>query len=54
MKCFKCNTEMKCYDDINYETVRMDFEKCPKCNSKAEIIYNISTHTISKVIWREK
>ena len=23
---------MKCYDDINYEAVRMDFEKCPKCN----------------------
>lgn len=54
MNCFKCQSEMKCYDDINYDTIRIDFEKCPVCNSKAEIRYNIHDRNISKVIWTEK
>lgn len=53
MKCFKCQTEMECYDDVNYETERIDFERCPTCNSKADITYNRDM-SVSKVVWTEK
>lgn len=41
---------MECIDDICYTTVRIDFEQCPKCHSKADIIYN-SKNEIAKVEW---
>jgi len=33
MKCFTCHTEMICYDDVNEESVRIDYVKCPKCGT---------------------
>src|SRR5512138_57477 len=39
MKCLTCNTEMVCYNDVNDIYQRIDWLKCPKCDSKAEIIY---------------
>ncbi len=51
MKCFTCKEEMKCYDDINDISVRIDFVKCPKCNSMAEIIYHPINGYILKVDW---
>ena len=52
MKCIKCNTDMKCYDDVTYSCVRIDFVICPSCGSKAEIEYDSSKDmNIDKVTW---
>ena len=51
MKCIKCKTNMTCYDDVCYTGARIDFKKCSKCNSEADIIYN-SNNEIVKVEWR--
>lgn len=53
MKCHTCKTEMKCYDDVNDMSVRIDWLKCPKCNSWAEVTYGNNGEYIEKVIWRE-
>jgi hypothetical protein len=51
MKCFTCKTEMICYDDVNESHTRIDWVKCPKCNSTAEIQYGIHENYIEQVIW---
>jgi len=51
MKCLICKTKMECYDDVNTELARIDFEKCPKCQSKSEIHYGNHGEHIKKVIW---
>ena len=50
MKCIKCNTDMKCYDDVTYSCVRIDFVICPLCGSKAEIEYDNSKKASYKEI----
>lgn len=40
MECMACGKTMVCYDDINDEIYRIDWLKCPKCGSWAEITYN--------------
>lgn len=52
MKCHCCGEEMKCVDDVNEATVRIDWMKCPKCSSFAEIEYNTCTHNIDQILWR--
>jgi Zn finger protein HypA/HybF involved in hydrogenase expression len=52
MKCFTCKTEMKCTDDINEETVRIDWLECPKCNSNAYVSYGNHGEYIEKVVWK--
>ncbi len=52
MKCLTCKTEMKCIDDVNEIHARIDFVECPKCKSKADIIYGNNGEYIKKVIWR--
>jgi hypothetical protein len=42
---------MKCTDDVNQETVRIDWLECPKCGSKAEIRYYNHGECIEKAIW---
>ena len=51
MKCFTCKTEMICEDDVNDIIVRIDWEKCPKCGSKAEIDYGEQGEYVNKIIW---
>ena len=51
MKCYACGENMKNVDDINDMAIRMDFKKCPKCGSAAQIVYNVQEGYIIKVIW---
>ena len=52
MKCHTCKTEMICYNDVNEISTRIDFEKCPKCNSKADITYgNNGEYALKVVLW---
>ena len=53
MKCFTCGTEMKCVDDVNEISTRIDFVECPKCKSKADIVYeNNNCEYIKEVNWK--
>lgn len=51
MECYTCKTKMECVDDINTEFLRIDWFKCPKCKSKAEVIYGNHGEYIKRVIW---
>lgn len=52
MECITCKTKMKCVDDVNDISIRIDWEECPKCGSKAEIQYGENGKYITKVIWQ--
>jgi Zn finger protein HypA/HybF involved in hydrogenase expression len=52
MKCHTCKTQMKCTDDVNDQTVRVDWFECPKCHSTSEIHYGNNGEYIEKVIWK--
>lgn len=55
MKCLECGTEMKCVDDINTISTRIDWEKCPKCGATAEIEYSSSVDLkLKRVLWERK
>jgi len=51
MKCVTCKTQMECVDDVNNIGMRIDWEKCPKCGSKAEIEYGNNGEYVKQVIW---
>ena len=51
MNCLNCKTEMKCIDDVNEISVRIDWEECPVCKSQAEIIFDRNDMSIEKIIW---
>jgi len=54
MKCITCETEMKCVNDVNDISTRIDWLDCPKCGSTAEITYGTNgaeRQLIKKVIW---
>ena len=51
MKCFTCKTKMKCINDVNDISVRIDWYECPKCNSSSEIIYGNNGEYINEVKW---
>ncbi len=51
MKCITCATTMKCVNDVNDISIRIDWVECPKCKSKAEIQYGNNGEFMSKVIW---
>jgi Zn finger protein HypA/HybF involved in hydrogenase expression len=51
VKCITCKTKMKCVDDVNNIHTRIDWEECPKCKSKAEIIYGNNGEYINKIVW---
>ena len=40
MDCMTCGDEMICYDEVNDETLRIDWFRCVRCSSWAEIAYN--------------
>lgn len=40
MKCLQCQSEMKCVNDVNDISTRIDWLKCPVCGSTGTIIYN--------------
>lgn len=50
MKCFTCKTEMVCYDYVNHIEARIDLVECPKCGSKADIVYD--DDEVSQIQWR--
>lgn len=52
MTCLCCGEQMKCVDDVNNNTTRLDWERCPKCNSFAEIEYNVHNGNIETVLWK--
>ena len=52
MKCYTCKTKMKCYDDVVAIGTRLDFLKCPLCNSKATIHYGNDGEYITGVEWK--
>jgi uncharacterized protein (UPF0212 family) len=51
MECLTCHTRMECYNDVNDVDIKIDFLKCPKCNSKATVYYNRARKYKEKVIW---
>ena len=51
MKCHTCKTVMKCVNDVNEISVRIDWVECPKCGSKADIIYGDHGEYIREVHW---
>lgn len=51
MECYTCKEEMKCYDDICQETVRIDWYKCPRCNSVAQVRLDPNKYFPIEVIW---
>lgn len=51
MKCFTCKTEMECVDDVNQEHIRIDWFQCPKCGSKATMIYQGNRGYVTEVKW---
>lgn len=51
MQCLNCQTIMICYDDVNDIYARIDWLKCPKCHSKAEIIYDVHSNEIKNLTW---
>ena len=55
MKCLECGTEMKCVDDVNTISTRIDWEKCPKCGATVEIEYSSSVDLkLKRVLWKRK
>lgn len=52
MNCQKCKTPMNLYENNDGIVVRIDWLKCPQCNSKAEIIYDAQTNEIKHLSWR--
>lgn len=46
-----CGEEMKCVDDVNDIDIRIDWLRCPKCNSFAEIIYD-NNNRIDSTTWK--
>ena len=40
MDCIVCGSKMNCVDDVNDISTRIDWFKCPLCNTNAEIIYS--------------
>ena len=51
MKCITCKTVMKCIDDVNGASVRIDWLECPKCKSQAEVVFGQNGKYIEKVTW---
>lgn len=51
MKCLNCKTEMNCVDAVNEIGVRIEFVECPKCKSRANIIYGNNGEYIKEVNW---
>jgi len=54
MKCITCKTIMVCFDDVNEISTRIDFVKCPKCSSTADIMYGNNGEYINQVNWRRE
>lgn len=52
MECVTCKTKMICVDDVNDMGARIDWLECPKCKSKAEIIYGERGKYIEKLVWK--
>lgn len=52
MECFTCKTKMDCFNDVNDISIRIDWVKCPKCNSEAQIDYGQNGKYIEKVLWK--
>jgi hypothetical protein len=48
------NDRMRCVDDVNDEAVRIDWLKCERCGSKAEIVYGRNGRYIEKVTWNRE
>lgn len=51
MKCIICNVEMRCVDDVNDISTKIDWVVCPVCGTKAEINFTADRKNIEKVIW---
>lgn len=51
--CVKCRTKMDCIDDINYDTVRIDYYQCPNCKSQETVQYNPHSMELIKLEWVE-
>ena len=53
MICQCCREEMKCVDDVNDIGTRIDWMRCPKCDSFAEIIYDDQKRDqIDSITWK--
>ena len=53
MDCMTCGDEMICYDEVNDETLRIDWFRCVRCSSWAEIAYNKKGHK-EQVKWKRQ
>ena len=53
MKCYSCDSKMKCVDDIVTDWLRMDFFKCKRCHSKASVTYGKKGEYVLKVEWEK-
>lgn len=52
MECITCKETMKCVNDVNDISIRIDWLECPKCKSTAEVIYGANGKYITKVTWK--
>jgi len=52
MDCFTCQTKMKCVDDVNDVTARIDILKCPLCGSTASVVFGMNGKFVEKVDWQ--
>ena len=52
MECYTCHEQMKCVDDVNEISIRIDWFECPKCKSKADVEYGQNGKYITKVTWK--
>ena len=51
MECIACKTKMVCVNDVNDIETRIDFVVCPKCKSRANIVYGKQGKHIQEVNW---
>lgn len=52
MECITCKTKMVCENDVVESHTRIDFLKCPKCGSEADVVMHPRENYIKEVNWR--
>ena len=51
MNCITCGTEMEIYSDQKYLYTKLEWLKCPKCDSQAEITDSKEDGSIIAMNW---
>lgn len=51
MRCLRCGEIMIDYDDVVQDNLRIDWKRCPRCGSKAEVILHPHEYYILQATW---